>query len=58
MSDLYAKNFNWKGQNGKSALSQSALKEVGISKTFYISYGQLLNFPVIFYFAELSIYQI
>jgi len=55
MSDLCAKNFNWKGQNGKSALSQSSLKEVGISKSFYLSYGHLLNFSVIFYFAELSI---
>jgi len=37
----------------KSACSQSALKEVVIFKSFYLCYGHLLNFPAIFYFAEL-----
>jgi len=39
MSDLCAKNFKCKGQNGKRAFGPGAFKEVAISKSFYLSYG-------------------
>jgi len=44
MSDICAKNFNWKGQNGKRAFSQIALKEVVISKSFHSHFSTLQQF--------------
>jgi len=43
MSDFCAKNFNWKGQNGKRAFSQSAIKEVVISLSHFIITFQLCS---------------